>query len=74
MFVCKLQAWTENEANELIKNNDKNGDGVHTKGELQSFLIDVRGSTQLNSTIEDLYLRSQKQTIMLRTSLAQLLI
>ena len=46
MFVSKLQAWAKNEANESIKKYDKNGEGILTKEELQSFLRDVRGSTQ----------------------------
>ncbi|KGN62526.1 probable calcium-binding protein CML11 [Cucumis sativus] len=49
MSVSHLQAWAKNEANELIKKYDRNGDGVLTKEELQSFLRDARGSTQLNN-------------------------
>ena len=49
MSVSILQAWAENEANELMKKYDRNGDGVLTKEELQVFLRDVRGSTQLNN-------------------------
>ncbi|XP_023002692.1 probable calcium-binding protein CML14 [Cucurbita maxima] len=49
MFVSILQVWAENEANELMKKYDRNGDGVLTKKELQIFLRDVRGSTQLNN-------------------------
>ncbi|XP_023538397.1 probable calcium-binding protein CML11 isoform X2 [Cucurbita pepo subsp. pepo] len=49
MSVSILQAWAENEANELMKKYDRNGDGVLTKEELQFFLRDVRGSTQLNN-------------------------
>ena len=49
MSVSNLQAWAENEANELIKKYDKNGDGVLSKEELQFFLRDVRGSTRLKN-------------------------
>ncbi|XP_038886759.1 probable calcium-binding protein CML11 [Benincasa hispida] len=50
MSVSQLQAWAENEANELIKKYDRNGDGVLAKEELQSFLHDTCSSTQLNNT------------------------
>ncbi|KAA0060885.1 putative calcium-binding protein CML11 [Cucumis melo var. makuwa] len=42
MSVSHLQAWAKIEASELIKKYDRNGDGVLTKEELQSFLHDAR--------------------------------
>ncbi|CAK9312586.1 unnamed protein product [Citrullus colocynthis] len=48
MSVSQRQAWAENEANQLIKKYDRNGDGVLTKEELQSFFH--HRSTQLNNT------------------------
>ncbi|XP_022951114.1 uncharacterized protein LOC111454059 [Cucurbita moschata] len=49
MSVSNLQAWAENEANELMKKYDKDGDGMLNNQELQFFFRDVRGSTQLNN-------------------------